>query len=1029
MASSNESQGDEKISILLTNVKTEDGGIDGPRSPEFDRDDIVEPVQRKIGDYLKRMIDTTETRNVYTPADGRSFQDDLTGTSGVQGLREFENTSNSGWLEGIHINKTTKPNPNTVSRKVLYQDLNDNGSNSQISRAVSRAQEENNRFSGRNLYIPADGSGTEETSGTQDWIPQNAFGRHTPQKWPDPDGLDNIPVRISDLKKIGTQILLEASGEILSTSNTKKLGDTPAQRAGSLTPGLARLGIPVPVGRFQAGNILADINPSYSKPRVSDLENDGPEKFSYGNPYNPLVTFDGLNMAASSVAASILTLTVYGMVTALAEILKNSRSVEVNQDTDYKTRRMGSHNGEARTGLGTSGGRVSTRQPESFFMFNRTVNDYTECVKEGMKTFFDLSSGNPGFSISTVESPAYYNVLLRSLVRDTSDTFLNNRPVKPLAGSLKNPASLGQIIDNTDALISNFRDSKMFRFMDVLAQIGDIGIRSEELAEGNDSDKLVTDFIVGSDVEILGSNVNQSALHRKTRLSGVTTRGGSLTMASNTVISMYMMPEEYVRADNSISGDAGLSNKLLGDRAKYFRATTGNKLSPDDVAKMESKLDSYYVPFYFHDLRTNEIIAFHAFLENVNDSFTADYVENEGMGRIGKTYSYKNTNRNISVSFFAVSTSPEDFDDMWFKVNKLITLLYPQYTKGREITNLENGHRFIQPFSQVVGASPMIRLRVGDLIKTNFSDLDLARLFGAGSSSFVINTETIELNAERNANIQTRIEAIKSRQRMGDYSEGEVFELTENTELVPSPPVVLARRARPPRGPAATAAREARTKPRGTKLRINSKAETVNGFDYVVALAEGGTGQFAIHVEKANATRVATPVDEYIRIAAEAAYPQRQGSNTNSTPSDIQDFFSPNNNPVTQAFQSTKGEGLAGYIKSLKFDWADAPWDVRDNGKAPSMLKIDLDFAPIHDISPGLSSDGFMIGAPYNIGTIMNALKKSRFESRDAASTAVTPPPTQAVDSNPASIDPERAQRSSELQTDPNGLDFGRIGL
>jgi hypothetical protein len=42
------------------------------------------------------------------------------------------------------------------------------------------------------------------------------------------------------------------------------------------------------------------------------------------------------------------------------------------------------------------------------------------------------------------------------------------------------------------------------------------------------------------------------------------------------------------------------------------------------------------------------------------------------------------------------------------------------------------GSKFYQPFSQVVGASPIVRLRVGDVIKSNYSRFSLARTFGIG---------------------------------------------------------------------------------------------------------------------------------------------------------------------------------------------------------------------------------------------------------------------------------------------------------
>jgi hypothetical protein len=70
---------------------------------------------------------------------------------------------------------------------------------------------------------------------------------------------------------------------------------------------------------------------------------------------------------------------------------------------------------------------------------------------------------------------------------------------------------------------------------------------------------------------------------------------------------------------------------------------------------------------------------------------------------------------------------------MWYKINKFVTLLYPQWTAGDMVSNGE-GSQFIQPFSQVIGGSPIVRLRIGDVIKSNYSRFGLARLFGIGDA-------------------------------------------------------------------------------------------------------------------------------------------------------------------------------------------------------------------------------------------------------------------------------------------------------
>jgi hypothetical protein len=182
-------------------------------------------------------------------------------------------------------------------------------------------------------------------------------------------------------------------------------------------------------------------------------------------------------------------------------------------------------------------------------------------------------------------------------------------------------------------------------------------------------------------------------------------------------------------------------NTTLKDKT-YAMGRIYGRIPIEVVNNIENRLDAEYVPFYFHDLRTNEIIGFHAFLESLSDSYSVAYNSTQAHGRADAVKNYTSTKRSLSFSFNVVSTSEDDFDEMWAKINKLVTLLYPQYTKG--VLNVAQGLRFNspgpkrdfifeQPFSQVVGGTPLIRLRIGDVVKSNYSRFNLSRLFGAGA--------------------------------------------------------------------------------------------------------------------------------------------------------------------------------------------------------------------------------------------------------------------------------------------------------
>ena len=158
------------------------------------------------------------------------------------------------------------------------------------------------------------------------------------------------------------------------------------------------------------------------------------------------------------------------------------------------------------------------------------------------------------------------------------------------------------------------------------------------------------------------------------------------------------------------------------------------------VEQIESELESEYVPFYLHDIRTNEIISFHAFLGGLTDDYSPSWETGEFYGRIDPVSIYKSTVRKINLNFWIVSTSKDDFDDMWMKINKLVTLVYPQFSRGRSLSTGDN--TFIQPFSQIPTSSPIIRLRIGDVIKSNYSKFGLARIFGLNERDSVLNGES-----------------------------------------------------------------------------------------------------------------------------------------------------------------------------------------------------------------------------------------------------------------------------------------------
>jgi hypothetical protein len=310
-------------------------------------------------------------------------------------------------------------------------------------------------------------------------------------------------------------------------------------------------------------------------------------------------------------------------------------------------------------------------------------------------------------------------------------------------------ATFKQVIKESDRLINTlesnsskdflrqFSKSRIVQFANMIARIGDIS-----LFKSNGNGLKVTTPVKKANI----LNVDKMPDNMSTIISKNKDSEGRISWNQGSTPSLYLMPGNISRAATSlgigITGQNPIKSALSGRLSEQTVITPAegdfSKIPGNLVEKLENELEASYVPFYFHDLRTNEIISFHAFLNNLTDSFSPSYNPVSGFGRMDPVQIYRSTSRTINVGFTVAATSKKDFNEMWWKINKLLTLLYPQWSKGNKVYDEETGSEFIQPFSQVIAASPMIRLRVGDVIKSNYSEYALARKFGIGNFDTII---------------------------------------------------------------------------------------------------------------------------------------------------------------------------------------------------------------------------------------------------------------------------------------------------
>ena len=736
----------------------------------------------------------------------------------------------------------------------------------------------------------------------------------------------------------------------------------------------------------------------------------------------------------------------------------------------------------------------------------QTRYPYSDCVKQGFRIMFNASLGKetgvgPGDARAAIESyqnvqesPGFWLAVSRKILR----TFFDLSSMSKSLESYTSPST--SLISN---ILSSVASSGVVNILNVAATIGDVSLKSTGGTPG----------LLDASKPISVWNVDELPDGPATRISKSRSQKGqtalSLAWRGNSVPALYMIPKNVIMAAAAMGNLSDGANPLKGIvtsdlvNKTYIDPISGEgpkaRIPNDIVERMENQLDAEYVPFYFHDIRTNEIITFHAFLDNLNDTYRPNYSRSPGLGRIDPVQIYRDTSRSISLSFYVAATSKEDFNEMWWKINKLTTLVYPQWTEGTKLS-ANNDSTFIQPFSQVMASSPIIRLRVGDVIKGNYSKFNLARLFGIGNEGISPQVDETSrggvIKLTNNANeITNKITDIQLKTTFnaifgsplslitGVYSDklAKLVKTIGSHALVngfvnPVGAAIIMRQLQSPdteisqeslnltTGGAIQAASSFLRATVGEYLgyRINDfpylRPTTSNG--YIVEANTGDTKstQTARQYERWRVLRalkcvVVGRTQDIIESERDAHQSSTQKGHARSgnpkfktryrvriidptapikmlkkvfivthedlmpnpdamfntsvaplislgetvagavqslandvatitgTPSDTVDiamksaaqFMDESNNPISKAFATTAGRGLAGVINSLSYDFVDGnnTWETDWNSRAPMYFKVSLGFDVIHDITPGIDHSGFNRAPQYNVGDIM----------------------------------------------------------
>ena len=408
------------------------------------------------------------------------------------------------------------------------------------------------------------------------------------------------------------------------------------------------------------------------------------------------------------------------------------------------------------------------------------------------------------------------------------------------------------------------------------------------------------------------------------------------------------------------------SNVQLFNRVDEMNIGSSARITPEAVKLVEDSLEATYCPFYFQDLRTNELISFHAFLKSAKDSFTPDWKKNSYIGRVDPVGTYGgSTERKISIEFSVFATSPEDFGVLYDKINRFIGLCYPQYDEGVRIetlatqnfTNGTSGAPVI-PFSQRQIASPIIRLRVGDIIKSaayddndgNVPAINLESMRYLGIQDIILDASSVNNQAttltETQANLENRIGDLNEEFREA-LATGGVTSVVVEGEAVPVGSLTFVNDDGEVTIPAEFAEENI------TAVKINGTVEqrSLNELQhakFIEAVAQIDT------IINSVTTNINTEISEFNN-SLDAYLADRESIERSQT-------INRGNEVIKRSFREIGGRGLAGFIDGgIDLDLlSEYPWETSPGLRAPMGFDISFSFTVIHDVPPGINHKGQM---------------------------------------------------------------------
>tara|TARA_R110000824_G_scaffold60853_13_gene162422 strand:+ start:2067 stop:5615 length:3549 start_codon:yes stop_codon:yes gene_type:complete len=660
---------------------------------------------------------------------------------------------------------------------------------------------------------------------------------------------------------------------------------------------------------------------------------------------------------------------------------------------------------------------------EDFLRIPNTDYDFGDALGSGMPMMMGFppmpigemeaglatGAGIMDFAFNLFTSPAYYANYMRTIIMSAQQ----------VVGSFSQMAmgGAGQGFEKFFTSIAKLVNSKVYQFLMISAGVGDAHLKSIHGAPGVGAEAALYQL---KGVKLSINPGGESVKIEYDDADATDPNSGKLkTSAVNSLRAVAQARSNVTRwkgspSKNPLSISTFPTSQVADSRLANLSPRRQLVASRKNVQMMEEALDAEYMPFYFHDLRTHEVISMPAFVVSFDESYAANYTTTNSYGRQDPVRIWGNTERSINLSFKVVAFSEEDFTTMWYTINKFVSMMYPQYSKGitRKLDSGGKKIEFIQPFSQVPAASPLIRIRLGDVLKSNYSNSALKNMFGysADSELFKVDDKTSKAALENEKKLADAL-ATKIKSIMGAQEQKTINTAIQSgfrrAEFKIGLPVVLEVKE----GSALDALKgafgggggedkalkkvatldesEKKIIPKPWTILVAKKDGDMSGVDSDMNKDEELTGEFQIIDIAGNVADVklqGVPTSLFDKPAVQFGAQHRgellkQVEKDQNYSEDSQDkpfndaataFFKSENNAVVRSFESTQGRGLAGFILSMGFDYSEATWSTDPNNRGPKSVGINMSFAPVHDLPVGLDASGRLRSLAYPLGDIID---------------------------------------------------------